>query len=174
MVAEAYNGRDPALTQPDSTMATEPTPAAQLRTFMAKYSPEVAKEARAVLKWMRKRLPGAVELVYDNYNWLVIGFGPSERASEAPFSIVLAPRWVTLCFLHGARLPDPEKLLQGGGKQVRNIRLLEGVATLEQPAVRKLIDTAVERAAVQFDPTVRNRMVVRAVLAKQRPRRPKS
>jgi hypothetical protein len=36
---------------------------------------------------MRARLPGAVELVYDNYNALAIGFGPTERTSEAVFSI---------------------------------------------------------------------------------------
>src|SRR5438445_5726672 len=45
------------------------------------------------------------------------------RPSEAVFSVVLAPRWVSLCFLQGAKLPDPERLLRGGGKQVRNIRL---------------------------------------------------
>lgn len=120
---------------------------------------------------MRKRLPGAVELVYDNYNWLVIGFGPSERASEAPFSIVLAPRWVTLCFLRGATLSDPEKLLRGGGKQVRNIRL-DGVKTLNQPAVRALIDQAVAQAPVRFNAKQPRRLLIRAVIAKQRPRRP--
>src|ERR1039458_9537409 len=66
------------------------------------------------------RLPGAVQLVYDNYNALVIGFGPSERASEASFSIVLYPRWVTLFFLQGAGLPDPRRLLKGSGKVVRD------------------------------------------------------
>jgi Domain of unknown function (DU1801) len=148
------------------------SPAAQLRGFMDKYSPEVAATARAVLTWMRARLPGAIEMVYDNYNFLVIGFSPTERPSEAVFSIVLAPRWVTLCFLHGARLDDPEKLLRGGGKRVRNIRLESGVKTLKQPAVGKLIDQALSRSPVQFDDTQKRQLVIRAVVAKQRPRRP--
>lgn len=139
---------------------------------MAKYTPQVAADARVVLAWMRARLPGAVELVYDNYNWLVIGFGPSERASEAPFSIVLAPRWVTLCFLYGARLKDPKKLLRGGGKRVRTIRLLEAVKTLKDPAVCALIDQAVAQMPVPFDRKQRRRIAIRAVLAKQRSRRP--
>jgi len=42
-------------------------------------------------------------MVYDNYNALVIGFGPNDRPSLAIFSIVLFPRWVTLCFLQGGR-----------------------------------------------------------------------
>jgi hypothetical protein len=148
------------------------SPAAQLRGFIAKYSPEVAATARAVLTWMRARLPGAVEMVYDNYNFLVIGFSPTERPSDAVFSVVLAPRWVSLCFLHGARLDDPEKLLRGEGKRVRNVRLVDGVKTLKLPAVGKLIDQALSRSPVQFDDTQKRQLVIRAVLAKQRPRRP--
>jgi len=68
----------------------------QLDSFLAKYSPEVAGFARRALDRMRKLVPGAIEFVYDNYNWLVIGFGPSERPSEAIFSIVLPPNAVTL------------------------------------------------------------------------------
>ena len=146
------------------------TPAAQLRGFIAKYSPEVASDARSVLAWMRKRLPGAVELVYDNFNWLVVGFGPNDRASEAVFSIILAPRWVTLCFLQGARLKDPGRILRGGGKQVRSIRLI-GDTTLASPDVRALIDQAVAKARTPFNPKARRRLLIRAVVAKQRPRR---
>jgi hypothetical protein len=133
--------------------------------------PEVAKEARAVLTWMRGRLPGAVEMVYDNYNFLVIGFSPTERPSDAVFSVVLAPRWISICFIRGAKLSDPDKLLRGAGNQVRNIRLA-GVETLNEPGVRALIDQAVDRSPVSFDPSKRRQLVIRAVVAKQRPRRP--
>jgi hypothetical protein len=77
-------------------------PKRQLDSFLAKYDPAIAAFAGRVLVKMRKRLPGAVEMVYDNYNGLVIGFGPNDRPSLAIFSIVLFPRWVTLCFLQGA------------------------------------------------------------------------
>src|SRR5271165_864009 len=82
---------------------------AQLDSFLAKYDPEVEAVARRALGKMRKLMPGAIEMVYDNYNWLVIGFSPTERPSEAIFSIVLPPGRVTLCFLQGAGLPDPAK-----------------------------------------------------------------
>src|ERR1051325_5444510 len=97
------------------------SPEKQLAGFIARYTPEIAVLAQAILAKMRARLPGAVELVYDNYNALVIGFGPTERASEAIFSIVLYPRWVSLFFLEGASLPDPQKRLKGSGKVVRYI-----------------------------------------------------
>jgi hypothetical protein len=56
------------------------TPAQQLAGFLAKFEPRVAASARAALSRLRKRLPGAIELVYDNYNALAIGFGPSDKA----------------------------------------------------------------------------------------------
>jgi hypothetical protein len=81
----------------------------ELEKFLNKYEPQIAAKARKALGKMRKLVPGAVELVYDNYNWLVIGFGPSEKPSLAVFSIVVPPQWVTLCFLQGASLPEPGK-----------------------------------------------------------------
>src|SRR3981081_2754442 len=96
-------------------------PETQLAGFLAKYTPEIAALAKDIRAKMRKRLPGAFELVYDNYNALAIGFGPSERTSDAIFSIALFPRWVSLCFLQGAGLLDPHKLLKGKGKQARHI-----------------------------------------------------
>src|SRR5262245_5701872 len=96
------------------------SPQQRLDGFIDKYTPEIAAFARAVLDKLRSRLPGAIELVYDNYNWLVIGFGPTERPSDAVFSVVLPPGRVTFCFLQGAKLPDPHRLLRGSGKVVRN------------------------------------------------------
>lgn len=142
----------------------------QLAAFIARYTPEIGALAKAVLARMRARLPGAVELVYDNYNALAIGFGPSERTSNAIFSIALYPRWVSLFFLHGASLPDPQKLLKGKGNVVRHI-VLEAVTDLDQPAVQKLIALALAGAATPLDSTSPGRIVIKSVSAKQRPRR---
>jgi hypothetical protein len=48
---------------------------------------------------------------------------------------------VTLAFLRGAALPDPEKLLEGKARFVRNIRL-RSVADVKRPGVKKLIAEA--------------------------------
>src|SRR5688500_7259592 len=87
------------------------TPKKQLDGFIAKYSPAVAKTAKAALEKMRMRLPGAIELVYDNYNALAIGFAPTEKTSDAVFSIALWPSWVSLFFLQAEGLSDPKNLL---------------------------------------------------------------
>src|SRR5436190_21449158 len=85
-----------------------PSAQVQLAGFLAKFPPEVRKTAKAALAAMRRHMPGAVEHVYRTHA-LVVGFGPNERPSDALFSVVLYPRHVTLCFLQGALLEDPEK-----------------------------------------------------------------
>lgn len=154
------------------TGASAGSPQSQLDHFLAKYTPAMVKESKASLAHLRRQVPGAVELVYDNYNALVIGFGPSERASEAVLSLALMPRWVTLCFLQGGpKLPDPHGLLRGSGTTVRNVRLASA-ADLDTPAIRTLIGIALERAKVPIDAKSRGRMVIKSISAKQRPRRP--
>ncbi|MEO6725335.1 MAG: DUF1801 domain-containing protein [Blastocatellia bacterium] len=149
----------------------EESPEKQLAGFIAKYTPEVAAAAQAALAKMRARLPGALELVYDNYNALAIGFGANERTSDAIFSIALYPRWVSLFFLHGVGLADPQKLLKGSGKVVRHI-VLENAETLDKPAVQALIAQALEKERVKFDGAAPGRIIIKSISAKQRPRRP--
>ena len=122
-------------------------PAKQLASFIQKFTPEIATLAQAVLATMRKRYPTALELVYDNYNALAIGFSPTERTSEAIFSIALFPRWVSLFFLQGAKLPDPDKTLKGSGTRVRHI-ILTDRTILEQPGVKKLMALALKSASL--------------------------
>jgi len=149
------------------------SPERQLAKSLAEYTPEIAAQAKAVLAAMRARLPGAVEMVYDNYNALVVGFGAEERPREAVFSIAVYPDHVTLVFIWGAGLFDPGKLLRGEGNQVRHIRL-DGPETLDAAPVRALMAEAIARSARPFDETQPNRTVIRAVAAKRRPRRRES
>jgi hypothetical protein len=147
-------------------------PKAQLESFIAKFTPDVAAAARQALARIRTLVPGAVEMAYDNYNALAIGFGPTERASEAVMSIAVFPKWVTLCFLqNGPKLHDPKRLLRGSGNVVRHVRL-QSPADLDTPDIRALIQDALSRARVRIDPAGRRRLIIKSVSAKQRPRRP--
>ena len=148
------------------------TPRQQLEGMLAEFTPQVAGLARKALARLRKLTPGALELVYDNFNALAIGFSPSERASEGIFSIAVYPRYPTLFFLQGVGLPDPDGVLRGSGSVVRHV-VLEDAKTIEAAPVRKLMALALARAKVKLDPKQKHRVVIKAVSAKQRPRRPK-
>ncbi|MEZ6028361.1 MAG: DUF1801 domain-containing protein [Hyphomonadaceae bacterium] len=142
-----------------------------LEKFLKKYSPEIEKLGHLAISHMRKRLPGAICLVYDNYNALAVGFGPDAKPSTTPMSIALYPRWVTLFFLFGATLPDPDGLLEGKGSRVRSIRL-KGIETLGDPAVDELITAAVLQAGWVLKPRAKGDVVIQSISPKQRPRRP--
>lgn len=144
---------------------------AQLDGFIDKFTPEVAALTRALIGKMKARVPGAIILVYDNYNALAIGFGPSEKAGQAVMSLAVMPRWVTLCFLFGAGLPDPQRLLQGSGSRVRHIRL-HAAEAFDDPHVQNLVAAALDRSEPPIDPAGEQRLIIKSISAKQRPRRP--
>ena len=146
--------------------------AAQLDSFMARYSPQLVADARRALAVLEARLPTATRLVYDNYNALVIGFGASEKVGDIILSVALYPRWVTLFFLRGVDLPDPSGLLQGSGSQVRGVRL-QPISRLETNEVGALIDAAVGNAP-PLPPGGQGKLIIKSISAKQRPRRPAS
>ena len=168
--------KQPAEIRPTAAKSAKPKKAepaeAQLDGFLAKFTPDVDDTARQALRKMRQRLPGAIELVYDNYNALAIGFAPTERASDAIFSIALYPRWVSLFFLmNGTKLRDPECYLKGSGKVVRHI-VLENAAMLDDPVVQDLMAQALELSPKLIDASLPRRLIIKSVSAKQRPRQP--
>jgi hypothetical protein len=142
----------------------------RVRSFIEKFEPQHQELIRAVRKALRKRLPTANELVYDNYNFFVIGYGPTERPSDCILSIAAAANGVGLCFLYGAKLADPKKLLSGSGNQTRFLRL-PSAEILERPEVEALIAAAVRKAKAPFSANGRRKVIIRSVSVKQRPRR---
>lgn len=155
------------------TAMPSPRPESELKRFIGRYSPEIAALGYAALVRMRKRLPTAVQLVYDNYNALGVGFSPTERPGDVIFSIVLYPRRVSLFFLKAmkSRLDDPEKLLQGSGNLVRFIPLASA-DMIDSAPVKKLMTQALAGAKVPMSRSGKGKLIIQSISAKQRPRRP--
>jgi hypothetical protein len=131
----------------------------QLATFIEKFDSKNAALIRSVRKVLRERLPTANELVYDNYNFFVIGYCSTERPSDCILSIAASANGIALSFCHGATLPDPQKLLLGSGTQNRFIRIDELIAAAVAQAERPLLSSG------------RGELVIRSVSKKQKPRR---
>ena len=144
---------------------------ARIDTFLAKYAPEIEARLRAARARLRAFFPRGHELVFDNYNALVFGIGPTTASRDSFISVAGYPKWVTLFFLDGASLDDPQGLLEGDGKQVRGLRV-HGPETFDEPAVQALIaQAAATRApALAAAPTLAT--TIKMVVDKQRPRRP--
>jgi hypothetical protein len=152
-------------------MPTKTTsPAKQVESFISKFDPAVAKLARLARRTMRKRFPTAVELVYDNYNALAIGFSSTERTSDVIISVAVYASGVIIYFMYGRSLPDPKKLLQGSGKQGAFIRFTD-VSLLDDPGVGALLKAAEKRTKPPLPSSGRGYTIVKSISAKQRPRR---
>ena len=142
----------------------------ELASFIAKFEPKTAKLIKACRAELKKILPAAFELVYDNYNFFVIGYCSSERPSDCIVSIAAAANGVGLSFYRGASLPDPSGILEGSGKQNRFIRLPSS-SKLNEPDVLKLIRLAAAQGKTKPPSTGSGHLVIQSVSAKQRRRR---
>jgi TfoX/Sxy family transcriptional regulator of competence genes len=162
--------KGPAAPKPLAKAGPKAAAENRLDGFIAKFDPKNQVLIRAVRKALRRRFPGAFELCYDNYNFFVLGYGPTERPSDCIISMAAGANGVGLCFIHGAKLKDPRKVLLGSGKQTRFIRL-DSVKVLARPEVRTLIDAAVAMAKKRMPATGPVTLIIRSVSAKQRPRR---
>ena len=108
----------------------------QLEGFIAKFEPERQALIRAVRRALRRLLPAANELVWDNYNFFVIGYSATERPSDSVVSLAAAvqrrgPRVLPRRDAAGSAPDSP-----GLGTQNRFIRL-ESAKTWIGPKSRR-------------------------------------
>jgi len=96
---------------------------------------------------------GLRELIVDVYAEVVevpwpkqkvTGYGVGPKKMSEHFCYIGAhSKHVNLGFNFGADLPDPDQMLEGTGKKFRHVKVLD-MQTLEQSALRSLIESAVE------------------------------
>lgn len=143
---------------------------AELRGLIVKFAPAHNRLIGAARRSLRRRLPTAVELVYEYRDCFVISYSPNDRGYEGVFAVRGSAEGVKLYFSQGKQLPDPEKLLQGSA----NARwiLLEGASTLALPTVTRLIAEAIARNPVPFARSGRGSVIMSASSKKRRSTKP--
>jgi hypothetical protein len=142
----------------------------EIEAFIAKFDPDNQRLIRSLRAGLQKRLPTCSELVFDNYNFFVIGYSATERPSDYIVSIAAGATGASLSFNRGAELKDPDAVLQGAGKVNRFIRL-PTAETLAKPEVEEMIEQACRLSNVPQPWTAGVKVIIRSVSAKQRPRR---
>ena len=153
------------------TAAARRSAEAELRRLIARFAPAHERLVGATRRSLRKRLPTAHEVVYEYRDCFVISFSPNEHGYEGVLGIRASADGVKLFFNRCKELPDPAKLLQGSGGQVRSIDL-KGASTLARPEVARLIEEAIARNPVPFASVGRGSVVLsRSTSAKKSRRR---
>jgi hypothetical protein len=102
--------------------------------WMRGHGGELGAIAREWFEVMRRCGDEVREVLHDGCPVACLG--------DAPFGYVnVFTSHVNVGFFHGAALPDPAGLLQGGGKSMRHVKLRPGTAT-DAAALSRLIETA--------------------------------
>ncbi|MCX6953079.1 MAG: hypothetical protein NTV51_13075 [Verrucomicrobia bacterium] len=140
---------------------------AELRALVVQFAPAQVRLVGALRRRLKKWLPSAHEVVYEYRDCFVISFSPNQHGYEGVLTLRGSAEGVRLYFNFGKELPDPEKLLQGSGGQVRWMGV-EGASTLARPAVARLIEEALARNRVPFARAGRGSVVVRVTSARER------
>jgi len=142
----------------------------KLKGFIAKFDPAMGKLIRECRSILRRRFPTANELVYDNYNFFVIGYCTTERPSDCVVSLAANAKGVGLSFYRGATLPDPHGVLEGSGSQNRFLRLVRA-DSLSRPEVLELLYAAEAQSGPGIRGSGGGKLIIRSISEKQRPRR---
>lgn len=116
---------------------------AQLAELLARYEPELRDVFLAVHRLIRECLPD-VRYATDGAN-AGTGYGARQYGYDGWGLCALSPHknWVSLYFMRGSELEDPEGVLEGSGKKMRHVKL-RSLAQFEERrgALRRLLEQA--------------------------------
>lgn len=118
--------------------------AARIGTFgelIADVGPEVRAIAVALRDLVREVHPDAVEVVRLGDRAATYGIGPRKMVDGYAYLMPQAG-YVNLGFYQGARLPDPDGLLEGSGATMRHVKVRD-LVQVRVPGVRDLLESAV-------------------------------
>ncbi len=117
-------------------------PDPQLLTFLEAYGRPISGLALALREIILDEAPDASESVYQLYT-VAVWFGFSGKMKDMFCYITTHEKHVNLGFPQGARLPDPNRVLEGEGKLMRHIKFADE-RELERPFVRRYIQAAMD------------------------------
>lgn len=142
----------------------------ELAGFVGEFTREMQGFIGAARDRMRGLFPDAWELVWDNYNFLVIAYSPTDGPEGPPLSLGAYRGGINLFLVVGDGLADPHGLLKGSGTKVRHVPLTSA-SDLDRPEVRDLIAQAADHGVRPLAAATGPGLVIRGVAGKRRPRR---
>ena len=103
-------------------------------------TPEMQAIAYALRELLADVMPNITEVPWAKQK--IAGYGVGVKKMSEHFCYI-APfkAHVNLGFMYGADLPDPEGLLEGGGQDLRHIKI-RSLKDIENPAIRVLVEEA--------------------------------
>jgi hypothetical protein len=111
-----------------------PAPPKELLQFLKRFDPAIRELALDARDLVLRVLAPPNESILDVYV-LALNYGFSERMKDQAVYIGVYTKHINLGFYWGARMEDPEGILEGAGKQLRHIKI-KSQADLGTPILR--------------------------------------
>ena len=122
-------------------------PPKELIRFLQRFDPAIRELALDARELVLKVMAPPNESVLDVYV-LAINFGFSERMKDQVVYIGVYTKHINLGFYRGARMHDPEGVLEGSGKQLRHIKI-KSQADLGNPVIGDYLRRAAPDGSVR-------------------------
>jgi hypothetical protein len=145
-------------------------PSKELISFLKPYAKDVQQTALWLREFVWRECPQSLELLYDNFNAVVIGFGVTEKASDAYCSIAVYSNHCNFGFLKARVLNDKKKLLSGDGSTYRKIAVTD-VKQFPEDDIKKLLQEAHVNAMMNLkdkEVAIKPQIIVKSVSEKKR------
>jgi len=123
----------------------ETPPPSELLQFLEPYDPSIRELALSLRKVVLNEMGACHENIYDAYNAVAVGYGPTDRLKDGICHIAVYSHHVNLGFNRGALLDDPKGVMRGTGKWIRHITIKTN-ADLVVPEIRRLLRAAMKHA----------------------------
>jgi Domain of unknown function (DU1801) len=122
-------------------------PPKELIDLLKPYERGVQELTLALRELVLEELAPCCEYIVEVYIVSIL-YGPTHRMKDGICYIGVIKDHVNLGFIRGSELADPQRILEGTGKQMRHIKI-RNMSDLERPAIRTYLQEACERAGYE-------------------------
>ena len=122
-------------------------PPKELLDLLKRYNRGVQELTLALRELVLEELAPCCEYIVEVYIVSIL-YGPTHRMKDGICYIGVIKDHVNLGFIRGSELADPQRILEGTGKQMRHIKI-RNMSDLERPAIRTYLQEACERAGYE-------------------------
>jgi Domain of unknown function (DU1801) len=122
-------------------------PPKELLDLLKPYDRGVQELTLALRDLVLEELAPCCEYIVEVYIVSIL-YGPTHRMKDGICYIGVIRDHVNLGFIRGSELADPQRILEGTGKQMRHIKI-RSMSDLGRPAIRAYLQEACERAGYE-------------------------
>ena len=123
-------------------------PSEELIIMLSDFEVSVGELALGLREIILKVAPQARETLYKTYE-VTMWYSLTDKVMQGFCHVSVHKKHVNLGFFRGVDLNDPDRLLEGSGKQMRHIKI-RSAEDLKQPHIKTFVKAAVQNSRLHI------------------------